>query len=245
MKKRKIVSAVLLMFFYFGFVQFISSEPLIEDKSKTEEDNGDYYPMHVGNVLYLKGFKKNNPSKILYVKAEIKSVEKKAGKEYTYFFAPMVNVRYFVRRDTEGVYMKIMRYPFPFFGFPIEIELTPEMKFISFPLKPGVKWAYKGRAEAVILGMRIGREISTDFEIVSMEKIETAAGVFDSCHVIAMVDEGDGKGRRPEKYWYAKGLGYSRADTSGHFAELTGYRIWSDEKKAYIEKMPEGEKNYE
>jgi len=232
-----------------GFASGVAPEKIsvtASPQSNTvNSESAAYYPMDLGNVLYLKGFKKNNPSKTLLVKAEVKSVEKRDGVEYTYFYAPQVNVRYFVRRDESGVYMKIMRYPFPFFGFPIEIELTPEMKFVSFPLKEGVKWIYKGKAEAVIFGLRIGRDINTDFEIIAREKLETEAGSFDSYHILAMVDEGDGKGKRPEKYWYAKGLGYSRADTSGHFAELTGFRVWSPENNAFIEKLPEGEKNYE
>jgi hypothetical protein len=210
------------------------------------ELSSSFYPISLHSVLYLKGYKKDNPSKELYVKAEVIKIEKKDGHDYYYFYAPQVNVRYLVRETQDGIQMRVIKYPFPFFGFSIEVDLNPPMIFLKYPLEPGTKWSHKGRAETTVFGfMKIGRDIKSDFEIVSKETIKLPAGEFEAYHVTANVDEGDGKGPHLEKYWYAKGIGYSKADVAGHFAELVGYKMFDEKSGTFIEKLPEGVEKYE
>jgi hypothetical protein len=205
-----------------------------------------FYPVNLHNILYLKGYKKDNPSKEMFVKAEVIKIEKKDGKDYYYFYAPQVNVRYLVREAETGMEMRIIKYPFPFFGFPIEVDLTPSMTFLKYPLEVGTKWQHKGRAETTIFGfMKVGRDIKSDFEIVSKEIIKLPAGEFEAYHVTANVDEGDGKGVHTEKYWYAKGIGYAKADVAGHFAELVGYKMFDEKTGKFAEKIPDGVEKYE
>jgi hypothetical protein len=215
----------------------------VEAAANTESQR--FYPVHLGNILYLKGYKKKEPAKELRVKAEVIRIEQKDNKDYYYFYAPLVGIRYLVREDSEGVYIRIMKYPFPLFGFPIEVDLKPEMKIMAHPLAEGLKWTYKGRAEAVILGIKLGRDVNTDFEVTKYEKLSTTAGEIDAYNITAMVDEGDGHGKHLEKYWYAKDIGYSQADTTGHFAQLVGYRIFNEKENKFDEKIPEGVEKYE
>lgn len=205
-----------------------------------------YYPIYKGNTLYFKGYRKKEPSKELKVKAEVVGIEQRDGKDYAYFYAPQMNVRYLIRRDKEGVYMRVIRYPFPIFDFSIEVNIKPEMKIISFPLKTGQKWEYKGRAETLVFGfMNIGRDIKSTFEAKEKRVIKTWAGDLDTVHMQVLVDEGDGGTPKLEKYWYAKGFGYSVADTSGHYAELVGYKIYDEANPSKInEKIPEGAGDY-
>ena len=173
-----------------------------------------YYPIHKGDTWYFTGYKKKTPDKKINVKAEVVGVEQRDGKDYIYFYAPQVDIRYLMRRDKTGVYMRVIRYPFPFFNMSIEVELTPEMKIIQFPLKVGSVWKHKGRAEAVILGLfKAGRDIESDFLIEKKEIINTPAGKIESYHLKVLVNEGDGKPAHAEKYWYGKDTGYSMADT--------------------------------
>ncbi|MEI7541717.1 MAG: hypothetical protein WCJ94_00485 [bacterium] len=211
------------------------------------DDSYMYYPGHVGNILYLKGRRKKNPEKLLYVKAETKAIEQRDGKDYHYFYAPQVDIRYLINIDKEnGIAMKIIKYPFPFFDMSIEVTLTPEMTFMKFPLVVGNKWTYVGRGEATLLGfIKVGRDLKTDFEVVSKETIKTEAGDFEAYNIVANVDEGDGKGVHSEKYWYAKGLGYTIAETSGHRADLAGYKIFDETTGIWKEKLPEGVDKYE
>lgn len=252
MKKIALI-IVLISAFFIVTIQAANNattESAVKPKAEVAaavDDSYMYYPGHVGNILYLKGTKKSEPEKMLYVKAETKSIEKRDGKDYYYFYAPQVEIRYLINVDKEkGISMKIIKYPFPFFGISIEVTLTPEMTFMKFPLSVGEKWTYTGRGEATLLGfIKVGRNLRTDFEILGKEVIKTEAGDFDAYKILANVDEGDGKGIHAEKYWYAKGLGYTIADTSGHRADLVGYKIFDEEKGVWNEKLPEGVAKYE
>ncbi|MBN2754456.1 MAG: hypothetical protein JXR81_06255 [Candidatus Goldbacteria bacterium] len=242
MKKFMILAAAVV----FSTVSVVYSADSAGNTCNTAAElSSSFYPIGLNNILYLKGYKKDNPSKEMFIKAEVIKIEKKDGNDYYYFFAPQVGVRYLVRETQEGIEMRVIKYPFPFFGFSIEVDLKPAMTFLKYPLKVGEKWNYKGKAEATVLFIKLGREISTDFEIVSKETIKLPAGEFEAYHITAKVDEGDGKGIHTEKYWYAKGLGYSRADTSGHFAELVGYKIFDEKTGKFAEKIPDGVEKYE
>ncbi len=252
MKKTALIAALVLTVFAVYTAAAPKAEPV--DKAKTKispapaaDDSFEYYPGHVGNVLYLKGTKRSAPEKTLFVKAETKSIEKKDGKDYYYFYAPQVDIRYLIDIDKEkGISMKIIKYPFPFFGMSIEVTLTPQMMFMKFPLKVGDKWTYTGRGEATLMGfIKVGRDLKTDFEIVGKEIIKTEAGDFDAYNIVANVDEGDGKGVKTAKYWYARGLGYSIADTTGHRADIVGYKIYDEATGTWKEKLPDGVEKYE
>jgi hypothetical protein len=203
-----------------------------------------YYPVHVGDILYLKARKKSDPEKQLFVKAEITKTEIKKDGEYYYFYGPQVNVRYLIGVDKDGVSMRLIKYPFPFFDMSVEVDLVPKMPIINFPLKVGEKWSYEGKGEAHLLFIPITRNLKADFEVVQHASIKTEAGDIDTYHVKVLLDSGDGKGVTTELYWYAKGIGYSIADTSGHFAEIVGYKIYDDATGKWNEKIPEKSELY-
>lgn len=224
----------------------IKATPIIFIKApKIREKAMDYYPIHVGNLLYFKGVKRDALDKQLKVKAEVVGMEKKGGKEYYYFYAPQVNIRYLMRSDDNGIYMGVIKYPFPLFGFSIEVDLNPEMVIMKSPIKPGERWTHKGRAEATIFGfIKVGRDIRSDFECVRKEMIRTETGKIEAYHIKVIVDDG-AKNITEEKYWYAKGVGYANSDTSGHIANLVGYKIFDEKTGTWNEKIPEGVEGYE
>ncbi len=203
-----------------------------------------YYPMAKGNKLYFEAYKKAEPQKLLKVKAEIKDIEIKDGKEYFYFYAPKVDIRYLIRRDKDGVYMRVIRYPFPIFNFSIEANIVPEVNFFKFPIKEKNKWEEKAKASAQILFWNIEKNVKSNFKMIKREKIKTKAGEIDTCLIHAIVAQGDEK-PTVEKYWYGKGLGYVRADTNVHFAEIVGYSIIDEETGEKYEKLPEKVEEYE
>jgi hypothetical protein len=220
--------------------------PIIKLTPGKNEKALDYYPVHVGNTWYFRGYKKKEPGIRVNVKAEIVGMEPKDGKDYYYFYAPSVGIRYLIRADEKAVYMRVIKYPFPLFGFPIEVNIVPEMPIIKSPFKVGERWTYKGRAEAVILGfIKLGRDIRSDFECVRKERLRTEAGDIDAYHIKVLVDEGDGKTVTTEKYWYGQGRGYSYSDTSGHDAFILGYKLWNEKTGKWDEKIPEGAEKYE
>ena len=252
MKKTALIAAMILTVFAVSSPAAPKAPAVDAVKTKitatpVADDSFMYYPAHVGDILYLKGSKNSAPEKVFLVKAEIKALETREGKEYFYFYAPQVDIRYLINVDKEnGISMKIIKYPFPFFNISIEVTLTPQMTFMKFPLKVGEKWEYKGRGEAVLMGfLKVGRDIKTDFEVVGRETVKTAAGDFDAYNIVAVVDQGEGKPVTTEKYWYARGLGYTIADTSGHRADLVGYRIYDEATGKWNEKLPEGVEKYE
>ncbi len=202
------------------------------------DDSYLYYPAHVGNILYLKARKKAEPDKEVFVKAEIIKIEKKDDGDYFYFYGPQVNVRYLIGIDKDGVSMRVIKYPFPFFDISIEVDIKPKMPIIKFPLKAGAKWHYEGQGEAHLLFIPITRNLKADFEIVERVTRKTEAGDIDCYHLKVLLDSGDGKGVTTEEYWYAKGIGYAIADTSGHVASIVGYKIFDDTTGKWNEKIP-------
>jgi hypothetical protein len=194
-----------------------------------KDDPGLYYPMQLNDTWYLKAYKQSNKDKLFDVKAQVTGIEIRDGKEYYYFYAPGVDTRYLMRKDENGVYMKGMKYPFPIFNFSIYVDFTPEIQIMKFPLEAGEKWDVKGKAEALIFKFfKLTRNIESSFECVGYEKITTAAGVIDTCHIKVMVDEGDGKGFYPENYWYGRNIGYTYSETKNHHAELVGYKLFKE-----------------
>jgi hypothetical protein len=203
-----------------------------------------YYPISVGNVLYFKAFAKDRPEEKLKIKAEINCIETKDGTDYFYFYAPGVDVRYLVRRDASGVYMRGIKYPFPLFAFSITVDIKPELMFIRFPLEVGAKWEQETEAKARILFIPIKKDLRASFEIVRKEILQTEAGEIEAYLVHAWVGRGD---EEPElgKFWYAKGIGYAVANTVEHFAEIVGYRVFDEQKRVWNEKPPENPEDYE
>jgi hypothetical protein len=228
----KKVSLIILLAFFFTV------------SSAAADDSYLYYPAYVGDALYLKGYKKSEPEKMLYVKAEIIRTEKKSDGLYYYFYGPQVNVRYLIGADKDGVTLRLIKYPFPFFDMSIEADLIPKMPIIKYPLKVGEKWSYDGKGEARLLFIPIKRHIKADFEVVDKAVKSTEAGNIETYNIKVLVDYGDGKGLVTELYWYAKGIGYSIADTSGHKAEIVGYRIYDEAAGKWNEKLPDNIKLY-
>jgi len=202
-----------------------------------------YYPEHIGNTWYFMGYKKNAPDKMLKVKAEILSEEIKDGQPYYYIHAPQIGIRYVNKRKADAVYMRVIKYPFPIFGFPIEVDIVPEMPVIKFPLIAGAKWFHEAKARAVVLFVPLERNIRSDFEIIGRETIKVPAGELDTWRIKVLVNQGDGN-VTTEEYWYARDFGYCKANTSGHYAELVGYRFWDEMNKRWNEKIPADEKEY-
>lgn len=202
-----------------------------------------YYPMSVGNVLYFKGFAKDKPEEKLKIKAEIRNIEAKEGTDYFYFYAPEVDIRYLVRRDAGGVYMRGIKFPFPLFTFSITVDIKPELRFIRFPLEVGAKWEQETKAKARVLFVPIKKDLRASFEIVRKEILQTEVGEIEAYLVHARVGRGD---EEPElgKFWYAKGIGYSVANTIEHFAEIVGYRVFDEQKRVWNEKLPENPEDY-
>ncbi|MGD0566212.1 MAG: hypothetical protein ABSA34_02635 [Candidatus Goldiibacteriota bacterium] len=213
--------------------------------AETADESLLYYPAHVGDTLYLNAWKKAAPDKEVFVKAEVIRTEKKADGEFYYFYGPQVDVRYLIGIDPkEGVSMRVIKYPFPFFDLSVEVTLKPKMNIIKFPLKAGEKWHYEGKGEAVILFIPFTRDLKADFEVVERVTMKTPAGDIDTYHIKVLLDQGDGKGMTNENYWYGRNIGYSAADTSGHKAELAGYRIYDDKTGQWIEKLPDDSAKY-
>lgn len=218
-----------------------------KQKDKIEKESQRYFPASVGNKWFYQGYWKNDKEKkIVKVKAEILNIEKKDGKEYFYYYAPKVGIRYLNRKDETGVYMRVIKFPFPIFSFAlIEVDIVPEMLVIKFPFKVGDKWTQKAKASTTLFGiLKIERNIQSDFEVVEKVKIQTGAGEIEAYHIRAYVDNSYEK--TVENYWYGKDIGYAVSDTSSYFVKVHGYII-KDEKTGEIRKLipPDGEKEYE
>lgn len=119
-----------------------------------------FFPVNIGNIWYYKAYKYNEPEKILKIRGDILSTENIEGKDYYFFNAPSVDIRYLIRKDSDAVFLKVMKFSFPVFNFSVNVIFYPEFPMIKFPILKGEKWNYKSKAEATILGIfKITRNI--------------------------------------------------------------------------------------
>lgn len=199
-----------------------------------------YYPLHIGNTWYFKAYKKKwKKKRWVYLKAEILEPEK--GEE-AYFFisAPKVDINYLVCRTEKGVFMKISRYPVPLFEYSIDIRFSPDVPILKFPLSISKEWQYEGEASADVLNLfKIVRTVKAIVKVHKKERSSTDIGYIECYRIKSQIDKDDGKGFQISQYWWGKNIGYVRADTVNHYAELVGYRIYSKKKKMFIEKYSE------
>ncbi|HPD18463.1 MAG TPA: hypothetical protein PLF61_02235 [Candidatus Goldiibacteriota bacterium] len=227
----------------------ITAKVLVDagQKKNVEKESSRFFPAAVGNRWFYQGYWKNDQDKkTVKVKADILNVEKKDGKEYFYYCAPKVDIRYLNRKDETGVYMRVIKFPFPVFSFAmIEVDLEPEMLIIKFPFKVGEKWTAKAKASTTVFGFwKLSRDVQTDFEVVEKVKIQTGVGEIEAYHIKAIIDNSFNV--TEENYWYGKDIGYAVGETSAYFVKVHGYII-KDEKTGEIRKImpPEGDKEYE
>ncbi len=206
------------------------------------DDSTRYFPMAVGNTWYYKTYKREEPDKIYKSKTIIVNKEKVDVREYFDFRADVFDVNYLMRKDGNGVYTRLIR--FPFLVFSITVDVIPEMQTLAFPLAKGKKWSYKGKAKTVVLGfINIEREIKAEFEVMCKETIHTEAGEKEAFHVQAIINMGDDKPKL-KKYWYAKDVGFAISDNDNHVLKITGYELFpekDDEKRVNI---PAGAEEY-
>ncbi len=189
----------------------------------TPSFSADFFPVGDGYSWTYKGFMKDNPKKDLVVKATVVRREMIDGKEYYYYSAPNVDVRFMVRTDENFGYMKIVKYPFPILKFlTVDVYLTPEIKFIKFPYKVGDKWEQTINAKAALPPFGLDMKLKVNFEVMDSEKITLKGKEYEVFHVRMYRDEGR-KEPHIEDNWFAEGLGFVRGETSEYFIELKDF----------------------
>jgi hypothetical protein len=219
-------------------------EPVTTGSSEELTWSEQFYPLAVGNVLYFRARENDKPDEQRKIKAEIKSVETKDGVDYFYFYAPEVDARYLIRRDADGVYMRVIKFPFPLFKFSIKVDIEPELRFIKFPLEVGATWEQESRASARILFVPRKEDLHARFEVVKKDILHTDAGEIEAYLVHAWVARGDGE---PDfgQFWYAKGIGYAFGETVEYATEIVGYRVFDESARVWTEHLPENPEEYE
>jgi hypothetical protein len=183
----------------------------------------DIYPVGVGMNWRYTGYFKDSPDKKIYFTAGIISKEKIDGKEYFYYSAPKVDTRFMVKTDKNGAYMKLTKYPFPVLKFlTVDVYLTPEIKFINFPMKVGDVWKQEIKAVADLIPFKLNRKIYVKFEVVGTDPFKMDGVEYTAYHIRMERDEGGPK-LRIEDNWFVDGIGFVRGETPEYFIELYKY----------------------
>jgi hypothetical protein len=153
--------------------------------------------------------------------ASIISRETVEGREYLFFSAPSVNIRFLVRGDESGVYMKVIKYPYPLLNFAsYDIYVQPELLFIKYPMAAGEKWEQELDARAVIFGMfTFERKIKVYFENKGIEKVLLDGVELEAWHIVMLRDEGEGSIKKEES-WYVDKLGYVKGETETNYIDI-------------------------
>ncbi|MCE5301225.1 MAG: hypothetical protein LLG37_10200 [Spirochaetia bacterium] len=183
----------------------------------------DFYPTGMDLTWTYEGYMKSEPAKKLNVVASIVSVEKVGGKEYYYYSAPSVDVRYFVRKDDKWGYMKLIKYPFPVLKFlTVDVYLEPEIKFIKFPYRVGDEWEQLIEAEAVLKPFKMKLKIKVKFNVLDSEKFIYDGKEYEAFHVRLERHEGNGT-VRIEDNWFAEDLGFVKGETPEYTIQLKNF----------------------
>jgi hypothetical protein len=191
----------------------------------------DFYPSAPGMSWHYDGHWKNRDNEKVKVDASIISVQTIDSKQYLYYSAPSVDVRFMVRADDKGAYMKLLKYPFPVLKFlTVDVYLEPEIEFLKFPLFTGETWSQKVKATADLVPFKLDREIKVKFTVVAEEKFKYKGNDVDCYQVRMERDDGMG-GLDIENNWFASGLGFVRGDTPGYAIELYDYEPVSETAK--------------
>jgi len=231
----------ILLFLASGLVNG-GDEP-VSDKDEPFVLSTRYYPLTIGNEYYYKGFKAKAPNRELLVKAELKNVQVVDDEDYFYLFSRSENIRYLVRRDGAGVYMRILKREFPLFGLSFNVHLQPELLFLRFPLAIGEKWSQQVTASARILFIPIRRTIEASYHVVDRVLLHTEAGDIDAFVVNASLGV-VGEPMASKTFWYGENVGYIKASAPEDSMTIVGYRVFDEQNGLWIDKSPSDSGRY-
>lgn len=234
-------SCLILLFLPSGLVIADAESAPTVDKPVTHSAR--YYPLTIGNEYYYKAVKSRAPNRELRVRAEIKNMQTLEGEQYFYLFAPGVDVRYLIRRDESGMFMRLLKRDIPLFGLSFNVHLIPELMFLKFPLTVGDRWSQQVVARTKILFIPVKRTIEGRFHVVDRQVLHTEAGDIDAFVVNASLGEVDGK-MNDKTFWYGENVGYIKADAPEDFSVIVGYRVLDEQTGIWIDKSPPDAERY-
>lgn len=206
-------------------------------------DSARYFPLTIGNEYYYKAVKARAPNREYRVRAEIRNLQTFEGKDYFYLFAPGVDVRYLIRRDETGMFMRLLKRDIPLFGISFDVHLIPELLFLRFPLTVGDRWSEQVVAKARILFFPVSRTIEARYHVADRQVLHTEAGDIDAF----MVNASLGVVNRPmvnKTFWYGENVGYIKAIAPEDSAVLVGYRVLDEQTGIWIDKSPSDAERY-
>lgn len=211
-----------------------------ESVSATDEPltrSARYYPLTVGNEYYYTAIKANAPNRELRVKAEIKNLQTVDGEDYFYLFAPSENIRYLLRRDKAGVYMRLLKRDFPLFGLTFNVHLKPEVMFLRFPLAIDDQWSQRVTASARIFFIPIRRTIEAKYHVVDKVVLHTEAGDIEAFVVNASLGVVGGEIAN-KTFWYGEKIGYIKSSAPEDSMIIVGYRVFDEQTGLWINNSP-------
>lgn len=205
-----------------------------------------FYPLTIGNEYYYKAFRRNSPNREYQIKAEVRKRQTVDGKDYFYFFAPGADIRYLIRRDESGVFMRLLKREFRLFNISLNVHLEPELMILRFPPTVGDQWSQQVVAKARILFFPVRRTIEGTYQVVDRQVLHTEAGDIDAFVVNASLGVVN-RSMTNKTFWYGENVGYVKADTpEDNWASmvLAGYRVLDEQTGVWIDKRPSDVESY-
>jgi hypothetical protein len=235
------ISWCILLFLPCGLV--VAGDEPVSATDKPLTHSARYYPLTIGNEYYYKAVKARAPNREYRVKAEIKKLQTVEGKDYFYLFAPSVDVRYLIRRDETGMFMRLLKREIPLFGISFNVHLIPELLFLRFPLTVGDQWSQQVLAKARILFIPVSRTIEARYHVVDRQVLHTEVGDIDAFIVNASIGVVN-RSMVNKTFWYGENVGYIKADAPEDFTVLVGYRVLDERTGIWIDKSPSDAERY-
>lgn len=177
---------------------------------------------------------KDKPSEILDVLGKIEYTKKIDGNDYYFYGVPLENKGNLVRFDDKGAHIRQLKFPVFNIIF-LDVELSPELNYVRFPMKVGDEWTLDSTGTVELLGfIKIKQPTTTTFKLEDILDVPVNGRVFHVYRVINIVDRKDGKIFREEQ-WYAAGIGLIYSDTETYTLELKSYEPGPENEKSFLE----------
>lgn len=155
----------------------------------------------------------------------ISKTEKHGNVLYYVYEVPSRGMRYHIKKQDDGVYVKAAKVNLPILGFiGVDIVFNPSVCVVKFPFSKGGAWKYDGTVHVQLLFIGIDKKIQAEFTQMGYEAVDVNGKTMTAYHMHGLVS----RGWEVEKplygdYWLVPNTGVVKAETKNSRMELKSY----------------------
>ena len=148
---------------------------------------------------------------------------------YFTYFTPESDTKFLMRKDDNGVYLKVARYAVPFLSFiKFDVVFEPPVYAVRFPFKKGDSWKYEGIASLKTLGIfNFPTKVSATAAHMGPEVIEAVGRSVNAYKIYAEMDR-EGEKTFKASFWFGEGVGLAKYESDNIVLGLTSFEVKAD-----------------